>query len=81
MSVSAFHKDFKDVTSSSPLQHQKGLRSLEARRLLVAGTATVTAAAFEVGDESATQLSRGYARKFGRPPGKDVEAARAARAR
>ncbi len=72
MSVSSFHEHFKRVTSSSPLQYQKGLRLLEARRLLVAGTATVTTAAFEVGYESPTQFSREYARKFGRPPSKDV---------
>ncbi len=77
MSVSSFHKHFKGVTSSSPLQYQKDLRLLEARRLLVAGTATVTTAAFEVGYESPTQFSREYARKFGRPPSKDVESARA----
>ncbi len=76
MSVSSFHEHFKRVTSSSPLQYQKGLRLLEARRLLVAGTATATTAAFEVGYESPTQFSREYARKFGRPPSKDVESLR-----
>ena len=72
MSVSSFHEHFKRITSSSPLQYQKGLRLLEARRLLVVGTATATTAAFEVGYESPTQFSREYARKFGRPPSKDV---------
>lgn len=72
MSVSSFHKHFKDVTSSSPLQYQKDLRLLEARRMLVAGAASVTAVAFEVGYESPTQFSREYARRFGRPPSKDV---------
>jgi AraC-like DNA-binding protein len=71
MSVSSFHEHFKRITSSSPLQYQKGLRLLEARRLLVAGTATATTAAFEVGYESPTQFSREYARKFGRPPSKE----------
>jgi AraC-like DNA-binding protein len=79
MSVSSFYEHFRRVTSSSPLQYQKGLRLLEARRLLVAGAATVTTAAFEVGYESPTQFSREYARKFGRPPSKDVENARTAR--
>jgi AraC-like DNA-binding protein len=45
---------------------------LEARRLLVAGTATATTAAFEVGYESPAQFSREYARKFGKPPSKDI---------
>ena len=68
MSGSSFHEHFKTVTSSSPLQYQKSLRLLEARRLLTAGTATVTSAAFEVRYESPTQFSREYARKFGHPP-------------
>jgi len=72
MSVSSFHKHFKEVTASSPLQYQKGLRLLEARRLLVAGTASVTSAAFEVGYESLTQFSREYARKFGVSPRHDL---------
>lgn len=72
MSVSSLHAHFKKVTSSSPLQYQKGLRLLEARRLLLAGTSTVTTAAFEVGYESPAQFSREYARKFGHPPRNDV---------
>jgi AraC-like DNA-binding protein len=79
MSVSAFHKHFKAVTASSPLQYQKNLRLLEARRLLVAGSASATTAAFEVGYESPTQFSREYSRKFGAPPSKDRSPARAAR--
>jgi AraC-like DNA-binding protein len=47
MSVSSFHEHFKRVTSSSPLQYQKGLRLLEARRLLVAGTATASASLWD----------------------------------
>ena len=72
MSVSSFHEHFKNVTSSSPLQYQKTLRLFEARRLLTAGAATVTSAAFEVGYESPTQFSREYARKFGHPPSKTL---------
>lgn len=71
MSVSAFHKHFKAVTSSSPLQYQKTLRLLEARRMLVSGT-SVTTAAFDVGYESPSQFSREYTRKFGHPPSQDV---------
>ena len=72
MSVSSFHKHFKAVTSSSPLQYQKGLRLLEARRQLVAGAASVTTVAFDVGYESPSQFSREYARRFGWPPSHDV---------
>lgn len=72
MSVSAFHRHFKAVTATSPLQYQKDLRLLEARRLLRSGTFTVTAVAYEVGYESPNQFSREYTRKFGRAPKHDV---------
>ena len=72
MSVSAFHRHFKAVTTLSPLQYQKRVRLLTARMLMVASAKSVTAAAFEVGYESATQFSRDYARVFGLPPGRDA---------
>ena len=72
MSGSSFHKHFKAVTAVSPLQYQKDLRLLEARRLLRGSTASVSAAAFAVGYESPTQFSREYARKFGVSPRHDL---------
>lgn len=36
MSSATFHRHFKAVTSMSPLQYQKQLRLLEARRLMLA---------------------------------------------
>ena len=72
MSASAFHKHFKTVTSTTPLQYQKELRLLEARQLLKTAGASVTAAAFDVGYESPSQFSREYARKFGVPPSRDT---------
>ncbi|WP_341524119.1 AraC family transcriptional regulator [Pseudomonas sp. G.S.17] len=72
MSVSAFHRHFKAVTTLSPLQYQKRVRLLQARTLMVASAKSVTAAAFEVGYESATQFTRDYARVFGLPPGRDA---------
>ncbi len=71
MSASAFHKHFKAVTSSTPLRYQKELRLLAARRLLLAGEASVSTAAYEVGYESPNQFSREYSRKFGTPPSRD----------
>lgn len=72
MSVSSFHRHFKAVTALSPLQYQKELRLLEASRLLAAGAASVSSAALDVGYESASQFSREYARRFGRPPRRDL---------
>jgi AraC-like DNA-binding protein len=72
MSASSFHKHFKAITASSPLQYRKGMQLLEARRLLRAGTLSVSTAAFDVGYESAAQFSRDYARKFGASPRHDI---------
>lgn len=71
MSASAFHEHFKALTSTTPLQYQKELRLLEARRLLQGGPVSVSTVAYDVGYESPTQFSREYARKFGLPPRDD----------
>jgi AraC-like DNA-binding protein len=78
MSVSSFHHHFKAVTSMSPLQYQKQLRLLEARRLMLVGGIDATRAAYEVGYESASHFSREYVRMFGAPPSRDVAAVRMA---
>jgi AraC-like DNA-binding protein len=75
MSASSFYTHFKTITSTTPLQYQKELRLLEARRLLTTGGTSVTAAAYEVGYESSSQFSREYARKFGIPPSQDMASA------
>ncbi|AYG58485.1 AraC family transcriptional regulator [Rhizobium jaguaris] len=72
MSPSSFHQHFKTLTSMTPLQYQKQMRLLEARRLMVAGSANVENAAYQVGYESASQFSREYTRMFGAPPKRDV---------
>ncbi|MFM2085557.1 MAG: hypothetical protein RLZZ237_426 [Pseudomonadota bacterium] len=72
LSPSAFHRQFKLLTAMTPLQYQKQLRLLEARRLMVSEAANVETAAFRVGYESASQFSREYARLFGAPPRRDI---------
>ncbi len=72
MSPSAFHRQFKALTLRTPLQYQKQLRLLEARRLMVTEAANVETAAFQVGYESPSQFSREYSRMFGAPPRRDV---------
>ncbi len=74
LSPSAFHRQFKALTAMTPLQYQKQLRLLEARRLMVSCAAKVETAAFEVGYESPSQFSREYARLFGVPPKRDTVA-------
>ncbi|MEL6555598.1 MAG: AraC family transcriptional regulator [Cyanobacteria bacterium J06621_11] len=78
MSVSSFHRHFKSVTSMSPLQYQKQLRLLEARRLMLAADADATQAAYQVGYESPSQFSREYSRMFGAPPIQDIQQLRIA---
>jgi transcriptional regulator GlxA family with amidase domain len=78
MSSSTFHRQFKALTSLTPLQYQKQLRLLEARRLMISCAANVESACFEVGYESPSQFSRDYARLFGAPPRRETRAAQAA---
>ncbi|MET0288780.1 MAG: AraC family transcriptional regulator [Pseudoxanthomonas sp.] len=77
MSASAFYQHFRSVTSLSPLQFQKQLRLIEARRLMRAEGVTASSAAFAVGYESVPQFTREYRRMFGLPPVRDTQAARA----
>jgi len=78
MSPSSFHKNFRRVTSLSPLQFQKQLRLIEARRLMTGEGLSASNAAFRVGYESVSQFSREYRRLFGRPPATDRAQSRAA---
>jgi len=75
MSRSAFHQHFRAITSLSPLQFQKQLRLMEARRLMLSEGKALSQVAFQVGYESASQFSREYARLYGEPPMKDKKAA------
>lgn len=80
MSPTTFFRQFKAVTSMAPLQYQKQLRLLEARRLMMFGDANVETAAFDVGYASPSQFSREYARAFGSSPRRDVASLRAVHA-
>jgi AraC-like DNA-binding protein len=76
MSQSSFHQHFRAVTSLTPLQFQKQLRLIEARRLMLSEGATASSAAFAVGYESVTQFTREYGRMFGLPPVRDTKVMR-----
>lgn len=75
MSRSGFHQHFRAITSLTPLQFQKQLRLIEARRLMVSSGKVVSQVAFDVGYESTSQFSREYARMYGLPPTIDRRAA------
>ncbi|SFL50144.1 AraC-type DNA-binding protein [Paenibacillus sp. 1_12] len=77
MSISSFHRHFKEVTAMSPIQFQKQLRLQVARRLLLTESADAADVAFRVGYESPSQFSREYSRMFGFPPRQDIKRLRA----
>lgn len=72
MSMSTFHRHFKDITSLSPIQFQKHLRLHEAQRLMISEDASIADACNAVGYESVTQFTRDYKRLFGEPPRTDI---------
>ncbi|WP_379544421.1 AraC family transcriptional regulator N-terminal domain-containing protein [Psychrobacter sp. R86515] len=72
MSVSGFHQHFKEITQLSPLQYQKSLRLMEARRLIKMHGAQISQIAMQVGYESPSQFSREYKRLFGVSPSNEL---------
>jgi len=65
LSVSAFHRAFKEITSDSPMQYLKKIRLSKARELILQGNMKAYMAADKVGYESASQFSREFKRYFG----------------
>ncbi|TIN21577.1 MAG: AraC family transcriptional regulator [Mesorhizobium sp.] len=78
MSTSSFHQHFRQTTTLSPLQFQKQLRLIEARRQMLADGTSVRSAAYAVGYESVPQFTREYGRLFGKPPARDIRRAQMA---
>ncbi|MCB4805850.1 AraC family transcriptional regulator [Methylobacterium brachiatum] len=76
MSPSSFHLHFRGVTSLSPIQFQKQLRLIEARRLMLAEGFGAGRAAYAVGYESVPQFTREYGRMFGQSPAREIRQAR-----
>jgi AraC-like DNA-binding protein len=72
MSRSAFFKHFNEMTAMSPIQYQKRLRLLEARRLMIDEGETAESSAFRVGYRSSSQFSREYSSMFGNAPLRDT---------
>ncbi len=76
MSPSSFHAHFRAVTSLSPIQFQKQLRLIEARRLMLAEGVGAGGAAYAVGYRSVPQFTRDYGRLFGLSPAREIEVTR-----
>ncbi|NWD67241.1 AraC family transcriptional regulator [Pseudomonas gingeri] len=73
MAPSTFHKNFKAITTLSPLQYQKSLQLTEAHKLMLIDKYSATRAAFAVGYESSNQFSREYKKLFGDTPRKNIK--------
>ena len=73
MATSTFHRQFKKVTSISPLQFQKCLRLYEAQRLMLVEDMDANNAARAVGYDNIQQFTREYKRMFGEPPYRDIK--------
>jgi AraC-like DNA-binding protein len=68
MSISAFHRAFKEITSDSPMQYLKKVRLTKAKNLIVQENMKAYIAADKVGYESSSQFSREFKRYFGQSP-------------
>ncbi|WP_432734506.1 AraC family transcriptional regulator [Maridesulfovibrio sp. FT414] len=68
MSVSAFHKAFKEITADSPLQYLKKIRLMRAKDLIIQKKMKAYLVADKVGYESPSQFSREFKRYFGQTP-------------
>ena len=77
MSSSSFHEHFRAITSLTPLQFQKQLRLIEARRLMLNAGIGIGSAAHTVGYESVPQFTREYGRLFGLPPARHMKMVKA----
>jgi len=76
MSVSTFHRAFKQVTSESPVQYLKKIRLTKARDFILNEQMKVYIAADTVGYESASQFSREFKRYFGQSPAEMIRSSR-----
>lgn len=73
MSEPVFHQHFREITTLSPVQFQKQLRLIEARRMMLADGSRISHAAHAVGYKSISQFTREYGRLFGAPPRRDTQ--------
>lgn len=73
MSVSNFHKKFKNAVGMGALQCQKRLRLTEARRIMLDENMNVTEVSTNVGYESVSQFIRDYKKMFGKSPKDDIQ--------
>jgi AraC-like DNA-binding protein len=78
MSVPTFHRHFKAVTQTTPIQYLKSARLHQARLMMIRTGITAAGAALAVGYDSPSQFSREFKREFGKTPGEEASAMRTA---
>ena len=78
MSVPTFHRYFKAVTHTTPIQYLKSTRLHQARLLMIRTGLTAAAASATVGYEIPSQFSREFKREFGRSPKEEADQMKAA---
>jgi AraC-like DNA-binding protein len=78
MSVSNFHKHFKEIARCTPIQYIKRLRLIKAKLLLAHDDLNVSQTATAVGYKSLNQFSRDYKSFFGSSPKQDNQPVSAA---
>jgi len=77
MSLSTYHRAFKEITTDSPMQYLKKVRLNKARDLLLQEQTKAYIAAEQVGYESQSQFSREFKRYFGQGPADLIRETRA----
>ncbi|MEL0639967.1 AraC family transcriptional regulator [Pseudoalteromonas aliena] len=68
MSISSFHRAFRQVTFESPLQYLKKVRLAKAKELITSSGSKANEAALKVGYTSPSQFSREFKRHFNKTP-------------
>ena len=73
MSIPTFHRHFKAMTQTSPMQYVKSTRLHQARLLMVRQDMTAEAASHAVGYTSPSQFNREFKRLFGLTPAAEAK--------
>lgn len=72
MSVTTFHRHFRELTGATPIQYRKQLRLEHARARVLLEKQDIATISFSAGYASPSQFSRDYRRAFGLPPSADA---------
>lgn len=80
LSVSSFHRVFREIAMASPAQYLKKIRLTKAKELITLQGKRASEAAIEVGYSSISQFSREYKRYFDESPSESKSATKKVKA-